>query len=138
MTNYRLQTYIYHTNRLNLAGRSTAPQPQKESARWIEDYERVAEIAANIPDTQLVYVVDCEANLVAMMRRSHGLDILVNWLVRANHNCCLLDGNGDKLWNVVVQNALEKHGVDSGVVASARYAHATEIPHRIVWLLLAS
>ena len=73
---------------------------QKESARWIEGYERVAEMAANMPDTRLVYVADREADLVAMMRRARELDTPVDWLVRAKHNRCLPDGDGDgdKLW----------------------------------------
>lgn len=40
---------------------------QRESARWIEGYERVAEIAANMADTRLVYDADREADLVAIM-----------------------------------------------------------------------
>ncbi len=71
---------------------------QKESARWIEGYERVAEMAANMADTRLVYVADREADLVAMMRRARELDTPVDWLVRAKHNRCLPDGDGDKLW----------------------------------------
>jgi hypothetical protein len=34
---------------------------QKESTRWIEGYERVAEMAAEMPATRLVYVADREA-----------------------------------------------------------------------------
>ena len=71
---------------------------QKESARWIEGYEHVAEMAASMPDTRLVYVADREADLLAMMRRAHELDTPVDWLVRAKHNRCLPDGEGGKLW----------------------------------------
>ena len=33
----------------------------KESVRWIEGYERIAEMAAQLPDTRLVYVAGREA-----------------------------------------------------------------------------
>jgi hypothetical protein len=71
---------------------------QKESARCIEGYERVAEMAAKMADTRLVHVADREADLVAMMRRARELGTPVDWLVRAKHNRCLPDGDGDKLW----------------------------------------
>lgn len=71
---------------------------QKESTRWIEGYERVAEMAAEMPDTRLVYVADREADMVAMMRRARELETPADWLVRAKHNRCLPEGDGDKLW----------------------------------------
>ena len=69
---------------------------QKESTRWIEGYERVAEMAAQLPSTRLVYVADREADLVAMMLRAQELGTPADWLVRAKHNRCLPDG--EKLW----------------------------------------
>jgi len=67
----------------------------KESVRWIEGYERIAEIAAQLPDTRLVYVADREADLVSLMLCAQELGAPVDWLVRAKHNRCLPDG--DKL-----------------------------------------
>jgi hypothetical protein len=67
-----------------------------ESARWIEGYERVAEDAATMPDTRLVYVGDRESDIVALMRRAHTLGYPADWLVRARHNRVL--PNGGKLW----------------------------------------
>jgi hypothetical protein len=69
---------------------------QKESARWIEGYERVAELAATLPGTRLVYVADREADAVALMRRARDLDTPADWLVRATHNRSVADG--EKLW----------------------------------------
>lgn len=43
---------------------------QKESRRWVEGYERVAEQAAEMPGTRLLYVADREADMVEMMRRA--------------------------------------------------------------------
>jgi hypothetical protein len=71
---------------------------QKESTRWIEGYERVAEMAADMPATRLVYVADREADLLAMMARAQALGSPADWLVRAKHNRCLPDGDGEKLW----------------------------------------
>ena len=42
----------------------------KESLRWIEGYERIAETAASLPDTRLVYVADREADMIALMVRA--------------------------------------------------------------------
>ena len=38
-----------------------------ESTRWIEGYERVAELAQSMPETRLVYMADREADIVALM-----------------------------------------------------------------------
>ena len=45
----------------------------KESHRWIEGYELVAEMAAEFPATRLVYLADCEADLMPLMRRAQEL-----------------------------------------------------------------
>jgi hypothetical protein len=69
---------------------------QKESGRWIEGYERIAEMAAEMPATRLVYVADREADMIAMMKRAQELGTPADWLVRAKTNRALPDG--DKLW----------------------------------------
>lgn len=71
---------------------------QKESARWVEGYERVAEMAPDMPDTRLVYVADREADMVELMRRADELGTPADWLVRAQHDRCLPEGEGVKLW----------------------------------------
>ena len=45
----------------------------KESLRWIEGYDRVAEMAADFPGTRLVYLADREADLIPLMRRAQEL-----------------------------------------------------------------
>jgi hypothetical protein len=69
----------------------------KESTRWVEGYEIVADLAETVPDTRLVYVADREGDLRALMdaaaRRGHPAD----WLVRAQHDRNTADG--DKLWD---------------------------------------
>jgi len=44
-----------------------------ESLRWSEGYERIAEMAATMPTTQLVYIADREADIVELMQRAHAL-----------------------------------------------------------------
>ncbi len=70
-----------------------------ESTRWIEGYERVAEAAARMPDTRLVYVADRESDILGLMQRAHALETPADWLVRSQHNRCLPAGG--KLWTKV-------------------------------------
>jgi hypothetical protein len=64
----------------------------KESIRWVEGYERVAEIAA----TRLVYIADREGDIRALMDRAAALGHPADWLIRCLHNRTLTDGG--KLW----------------------------------------
>lgn len=68
----------------------------KESARWVEGYEIVADLAGTAPDTRLVYVADREGDLRVLMDAAARRGQPADWLVRATH-----DRNtaaGDKLW----------------------------------------
>lgn len=67
-----------------------------ESTRWIEGYERVAELAQAMPETRLVYVADRESDIVALMVRANDLGYPADWLIRSCHNRALPDGS--KLW----------------------------------------
>ena len=67
-----------------------------ESTRWIEGYERVAEAAAEVPGTRLVYVADREADIVALMARARDLSTPADYLLRAKHDRKL--PGGEKLW----------------------------------------
>jgi Transposase Tn5 dimerisation domain/Transposase DNA-binding len=71
----------------------------KESTRWIEGYERVAELASELPQTRLVYIADREADIAALMRRAEALGAPADWLIRSTHNRSLDDG--EKLWQKV-------------------------------------
>ena len=75
----------------------------KESLRWIEGYERLAELAPKLPATRLVSVADREADMLPLMARAQGLGCPVDWLVRAAHNRCL--PNSDKLWPHTTEGA---------------------------------
>jgi hypothetical protein len=75
----------------------------KESIRWAEGYERVAELAADLPDTRLVYVADREADIMALMARARDLGHPADWLIRSRHNRALPEGG--KLWATVTAQA---------------------------------
>lgn len=68
----------------------------KESLRWIEGYERIAEMALDMRLTRLVYVADREADLIALMERADDLGKPADWLVRTSHNRSLPED--DRLW----------------------------------------
>jgi len=68
----------------------------KESDRWIEGYERVAEMADRCPKNRLVYVADREGDILNLMARSKALNTPADWLVRAKHNRKLF--REEKLW----------------------------------------
>jgi hypothetical protein len=54
-----------------------------ESQRWLEGYDRVAEVAQEMPESRLVYVADREADMLALMQRAHHLGTPADWLVRS-------------------------------------------------------
>jgi hypothetical protein len=69
---------------------------QNESTRWTEGYERIAEMAAEMPGTRLVYVADREADLLAMISpHRHWARQRTGWC--AKHNRCLSNDDGEKL-----------------------------------------
>ena len=78
--------------------RGPKDQPQvKESARWVEGYEIVADLAAQVPGTRLVYVADREGDRRALMDAAGRRGTPADWLVRAKHNRTTVAG--DKLWD---------------------------------------
>lgn len=107
----------------------------KESTRWIEGYERVAEMAADLPETRLVYVADREADLVGLMQRAQELGTPADWLVRAKHNRCLPEG--EKLWShtssgealgEIVFTMASRHGVKARQVRQQLWAKRLALP----------
>jgi len=73
----------------------------KESLRWIEGYERLAEMAPQLPRTRLVYLADREADIMALMVRARDLGEPVDWLLRSKHNRTLSEAG--KLWSRVTE-----------------------------------
>lgn len=71
----------------------------KESVRWVEGYESVADLAEQAPDTRLVYVADREGDLRALMDAAARRGQPADWLVRAMHQ--RNTAAGEKLWTRV-------------------------------------
>ena len=90
---------------------------QKESLRWIEGYERLAEMAPQLPATRLVYLADREADIMALMVRARDLSTPLDWLLRSKHNRTLSEG--DKLWSRVTQGE---------AVGEIRFTLASRVP----------
>lgn len=84
-------------------GSAPAAEAPVESQRWIEGYERVAEQAAALPATRLVYVADREGDILALMQRAQALAHPADWLIRSQHNRVL--PGGGKLWETVAAGA---------------------------------
>lgn len=106
-----------------------------ESTRWIEGYERVAESAAKMPQTRLVYVADREADIVGLMQRAQALGTPADWLIRARHNRCLPQGG--KLWAATLAEAplgeieftlASRHGQPERLVRQQLRSKAVVIP----------
>jgi len=67
--------------------RGPKDQPQvKESTRWVEGYEIVADLAERTPGTRLVYVADREGDLRELMDTAARRGTPADWLLRAKHN----------------------------------------------------
>jgi hypothetical protein len=57
-----------------------------ESTRWIDGYERIAEMATQLPATRLVYVADREADFGALLGRAQALDYPADLLIRVRYD----------------------------------------------------
>jgi hypothetical protein len=64
----------------------------RESRRWTEGYERIAELAARLPDTRWVYVADRESDLRELLDRAADLGHPADYLIRARHDRILAEG----------------------------------------------
>lgn len=100
----------------------------KESARWIEGYERVAELATQLPDTRLVYVADREADILALMQKAQTLNHPADWLLRSQHNRSLPEGS--KLWDAVA--AGEPLGGIRFLMPS-RHGQPARVVRQLIW-----
>jgi len=99
----------------------------KESVRWIEGYERLAEMAPQLPETRLVYLADREADIMELMRRAGEMGTPVDWLLRSKHNRTL--SGGDKLWSRVMES--EPLGEIRFVMASRKGQRAREVLQQV-------
>ena len=107
----------------------------KESQRWIEGYERIAERAWSLPQTRLVYIADREADMIALMVRAQELGTPADWLIRATHDRALPEGA--KLWAHTSQGQAlgeieftlpARHGVKKRRVRQQIWVRRVELP----------
>lgn len=85
-----------------LWARKPKDQPDvKESLRWVEGYEIVADLAETVPDTRLVYVADREGDLRALIDAAARRGTPADWLIRSQHN--RKTTTGEKLWDRLAQ-----------------------------------
>ncbi len=105
-----------------------------ESTRWIEGYERLAELAPKLSETRLVYVADREADMLALLVKAHDLGEPLDYVIRAKHNRSL--PNGELLWaKVEVSESLgeihfmlpKRHGVKPRAVRQSVYAQRVRL-----------
>lgn len=73
----------------------------KESQRWIEGYERVAERALALPEVRQIYVADREADILALLLRAQQLEHAADYVIRCQHDRALPQGG--KLWGRLSQ-----------------------------------
>jgi hypothetical protein len=82
--------------------RHQRPIQEKESYKWLKSYQKLAEVQARCPESTLVSVGDCEADIYELfelaLRDSKGPRLLV----RAFHNRLLSDEQGH-LWQALLQ-----------------------------------
>lgn len=126
-----LDAWMWARSKKDATGKRHDP---KESQRWIEGYERVAEMAAEFPTTRLVYLADREADLMPLMCRAQELGEPADWLIRASHNRCLPDGG--KLWECTTAGEplgqieftmASRHGVKARPVRQQLWAQRLEL-----------
>jgi hypothetical protein len=99
-----------------------------ESTRWVEGYERMAELASELPQTRLVYVADREADIIALMAKARDLGTPADWLIRSRHHRAL--PTGGKLWSAVTEG--EPMGEIRFTLPSRHGQKAREV-HQQVW-----
>src|SRR6218665_2098820 len=75
-----------------------------ESGHWLEGYERLLDLAAQMSQTWLVYVADRESDMLALMQRAQHSAHAVDYAIRAQHNR-VLPGD-DKLWTRVMDSGV--------------------------------
>lgn len=82
--------------------RKQRPVEEKESAKWLHSFRRVAEVQRQVPATQLVSVGDRESDLYELFQLALAEADGPRLLIRAEQDRLLADGQGH-LWPAVAQ-----------------------------------
>jgi len=73
----------------------------RESVRWLEGYERVADLAQEMAQVRHVYVADREADILALLRMADEMEHAADYLIRCKHDRALPDGA--RMWARLAQ-----------------------------------
>jgi len=73
----------------------------RESVRWIEGYDRVADLAQDMAQVSHVYVADREADILALLRMAAERNHAADYLIRCKHDRALPDGA--RMWARLAQ-----------------------------------
>ncbi len=99
--------------------RKPKDQPDvKESTRWVEGYQIVADLAETLPDTRLVYVADREGDLRALIDAAARRGTPADWLIRSKHN--RKTTTGEKLWARLAQSEALGAAADARLSVDSR------------------
>ena len=94
-----LDTKIYAPEVSKEKGGSNRPIEEKQSYRWVQTLEELAEISPLLPDTELICVGDRESDIFELFdyrrRRARGVQLLV----RAQYNRRLSGSTSEKLFD---------------------------------------
>lgn len=85
----------------------TRPIEEKESYRWIDQYLKTIEFAKLSPNTQIVSVMDREADIFELLEIAEQNRKIAPILIRLKHNRAL--GNGEKLFDKLEKNNMCFH-----------------------------
>ena len=66
---------------------------EKESVRWVDGYQRVNELGESLTATDLTYIADREGDIYDLFVEAPCPESAADWLVRAQHDRALADGN---------------------------------------------
>ena len=92
-------------------------------------------LATEVSGTRLVYVVDCETDLMPLMVRAQELGTPADWLIRASHNRCMPDS--EKLWQhttagtsmgEIAFTMTSRHGVKARAVLQQMWVERVALP----------
>ena len=90
---------------------ATRPLEEKESVRWIDGYQRINELAEQLPGTRLTYIADREADIYELFVEAPCPESAADWLVRARHDRVLRDDADDDADKETLRQRLDKAAV---------------------------
>lgn len=79
--------------------RNSKPLEEKESNRWIKSFHTTAQVAAALPQTQIIAMADREADIYELLELAAQRENQVDLLIRAQHNRGVMEPEEKRLWN---------------------------------------